>query len=101
MDDTHDQHTKILPSTEDLKIEAHNQNVRDVKTLRVELDVSLQKLKALPQSRETSLSITKIQEAIMWLGMDLKRLNDGVTCYPNSYNPNNTTIDPTADGLKL
>ena len=70
------------------------------KELRVELDVSLQKLKALPGSREASIAITKTQEAIMWLGMNLKRLNEP-NPYPNSYDPSNTTIEPTADGLKL
>lgn len=45
------------------------------KELRRDLDVQLQKLKGLPGSRERSLVITKLQEAIMWLGMDLKRLS--------------------------
>jgi len=70
------------------------------KQLRVELDKQLQFLKSLPNSRERSLSITKLQECIMWIGMDLKRLNEP-NPYPNSYNPSNTTIDKTADGLKL
>lgn len=70
------------------------------KSLRVELDNSLQKLKSLPSSRERSISITKVQEAIMWLGMDLKRLND-TRPYPSSYDPSNTKVEPTADGLKL
>lgn len=70
------------------------------KEIRRDLDAQLQKLKALPPSRERSLSITKIQEAIMWLGMDLKRLND-TRPYPSSYDPSNTKVEPTADGLKL
>lgn len=70
------------------------------KELRRDLDAQLQKLKALPPSRERSLSITKIQEAIMWLGMDLKRLND-TRPYPSSYDPSSTKVEPTADGLKL
>lgn len=70
------------------------------KELRRDLDAQLQKLKSLPGSRERSLSITKIQEAIMWLGMDLKRLND-TRPYPSSYDPSNTKVEPTADGLKL
>jgi hypothetical protein len=36
----------------------------------------------------------------MWLGMDLKRLYEP-NPYPNSYNPSNTVVEPTADGLKL
>lgn len=51
-------------------------------------------------SRERSLAITKLQEAIMWLGMDLKSIG-ATNPYPNSYNPSNAIIDPTADGLKL
>ena len=70
------------------------------KEIRVELDRTLQKLKAFGPSRERSLSITKLQEAIMWLGMDLKRL-DAPNPYPNSYKPENVIVDPTADGLKL
>lgn len=70
------------------------------KQLRVHFDAGLQQLKALPPSRERSLAITKIQEAIMWLGMDLKRLND-TRPYPSSYDPSTTTVEPTADGLQL
>lgn len=106
-------------------------------------------------SRERSIAITKLQESVMWLGMDLKAINDenrpseeaveaeakviyehnhcvdergryrpwvdagnslkqdearkearaklGLVPdpYPNSKDPSNTTIEPTADGLKL
>lgn len=45
------------------------------KQLRRDLDVQLQKLKALSASREHALVITNLQQAIMWLGMDLKRLS--------------------------
>lgn len=76
------------------------------KELRKSLDEKIQEVKALPSSRERSLVITKLQEAVMWLGMDLKRINElspGVlpNPYPNSKDPSNTKIDPTADGLKL
>lgn len=70
------------------------------KKLRVDLDAKLQELKSLTPSRERSLAITKLQEAIMWLGMDLKRLNQP-NPYPESYNPDNPTIEPTADNLKM
>lgn len=57
------------------------------------------------QSRERSLAITKLQEAVMWLGMDLKAINDesggAENPYPHSKDPSNTVIDKTADGLKL
>lgn len=70
------------------------------KTLRKNLDTQLQNLKKCPMSRERSLAITKLQESIMWLGMDLKRLNEP-NPYPQSYNAENTEIEETADNLKL
>jgi hypothetical protein len=70
------------------------------KELRRDIDAQIQKVKDLPTSRERSLAITKLQEAVMWLGMDLKRLNE-TNPYPNSKDPSNTKIEPTADGLKL
>lgn len=79
--------------------------VRTDKCLRAGLDAQLQTLKAAKPSRERSLATTKLQEAIMWLGMDLKRLNEGNPAvpspYPESYNPESLHIEPTADGLKL
>lgn len=104
-----------------------SQHVRISKELRVELDSTLQKLKqangeivlkveagaAVPdlkdiqrKSRERALAITKIQEAIMWLGMDLKGLkeaglSDEPNPYPESYNPASGEVAPTAQGLKL
>ena len=134
------------------------------KTARRDTDAIIQSIKSLPPSRERSLAITKLQEGVMWLGMDLKRINDsnpspsvppktGDECareaynrygsvtdfknfrgdpmpawdalppkiqeawvaaatiptentppgnpYPNSKDPSNTKIEPTADGLKL
>ena len=71
------------------------------KQLRQGMDKLLQELKVLPQSPERSLSVTKLQEAIMWLGMDLKRLGE-VNPYPSSKDPSTgIKIEPTADGLKL
>lgn len=70
------------------------------KQLRKDLDALLQKLQEADKSRERSLAITKIQEAIMWLGMDLKRLGT-VNPYPESKNPESLRIEPTADGLKM
>lgn len=76
------------------------------KEARRDGDALIQKIKALPPSRERSLAITKLQEAVMWLGMDLKRINDAdpgasPNPYPESKNPDNTQIEPTADGLRL
>lgn len=78
----------------------HDYEVIKDKELRRDLDAQIQKVKQLPPSRERSLAITKLQEAVMWLGMDLKRLNEA-NPYPNSKDPSNTKIEPTADGLKL
>jgi hypothetical protein len=133
-----------------------------VKELRRDTDAIIQRVKALPPSRERALTITKLQEGVMWLGMDLKRINEqdpqpcsppktlrqcaeeayarygavtdfknfrgdpmpafadlgekiqaaweaavnvaecaNLNPYPNSKDPSNTKIDPTADGLKL
>lgn len=94
MDDLFD-FTKDAPSAA-----FRDKNVKADKQLRVNLDAELQRMKSLPPSRETSLSITKLQESIMWLGMDLKRLNEA-NPYPDSYKPENTKIAPTADGMKM
>ena len=82
------------------------QQIIEDKALRRDTDAIIQRVKALPQSRERSLTITKLQEAVMWLGMDLKRINEeqpgaAENPYPNSKDPSNTKIEPTADGLKL
>ncbi len=92
-----------------------NHAIAQTKQLRKDLDEVLQLLKQFSEndytgnrapdqfvrgSRERSLAVTKIQEAIMWLGMDLKAIGTPDP-YPNSYNPSSPVIDPTADGLKL
>jgi len=87
------------------------------KELRRDLDAIIQRLRTgcgegiqpdgavTRRSRERSIVITKLQEAVMWLGMDLKAINDesggSENPYPNSKDPSNTKIEPTADGLKL
>ena len=71
-----------------------------IKQLRKDADDIIQRVRELEPCRETSLVITKLQEAVMWLGMDLKRLNQP-NPYPESKNPKSMRIDPTADGLKL
>jgi hypothetical protein len=89
---TRDKNTSMDPKIE-------HEVVSD-KTIRRDLDEIIQRVKELPASRERALTITKLQEGVMWLGMDLKRLNEP-NPYPNSKDPSNLTIDPTADGLKL
>lgn len=71
------------------------------KALRKTIDMIIQEVKDLPASRERSLAITKLQEAVMWLGMDLKRIGNP-NPYPSSKDPSTgDKIEPTADGLKL
>lgn len=98
--------------TENIQV---NPAIAQTKQLRKELDQVLQNLRrdsdknftgerspdhVVRISRERSLALTKIQEAIMWLGMDLKDLGTP-SPYPQSYNPESTVVEPTADGLKL
>lgn len=80
--------------------------VRAIKQFRKDIDVAIQRVKDIRGSRERSLCVTKLQEAVMWLGMDLKRIgeeNPGLVQnpYPNSKDPSTTKIDPTSDSLKL
>lgn len=76
-------------------------HVAETKQLRKDIDTQLQVLKnSERKSRERSLSVTKLQEAIMWLGMDLKDQAEP-NPYPESYNPASPVIEPTADGLRL
>jgi hypothetical protein len=85
--------------TSELKIDS-NSEILKIKELRVYIDEAIQKVKSMYGSRERSLVITKLQEAVMWLGMDLKRLGTA-NPYPNSRELSNTIVDKTADGLKL
>lgn len=72
-----------------------------IKELRKEIDEKIQKVRSLEPCKEVDLATIKLQEAVMWLGMDLKRLN-APNPYPNSKDPNTgDKIDPTADGLKF
>lgn len=90
------------------------------KELRRDIDGIIQRLKHVSDakrerctsddhtraSRERSICVTKLQEAVMWLGMDLKAINEEnpgaqENPYPDSKDPSNTKIAPTADGLKL
>lgn len=71
-----------------------------IKQCRKDIDEIIQRVRSLDSCRETSLVITKLQEAVMWLGMDLKRLNQP-NPYPESMNPESMRIEPTADDLKM
>lgn len=95
--------------------------IAQTKFLRKSLDDALQALRTagdknynglrspdfkVRSSRERSIAVTKVQEAIMWLGMDLKAINEespgaAPNPYPQSYNPESPKIEPTSEGLKL
>lgn len=78
-----------------------NLEIPKVKQLRKDIDDVIQRVKSLDNCREVSICITKLQEAVMWLGMNLKRIGD-VNPYPNSKDPSTgIKIDPTADNLKF
>lgn len=77
-----------------------SKEIVNTKQLRKDIDEIIQQVRELDSSRETSIVITKLQEAVMWLGMNLKRLG-AINPYPNSRDTNNTIVDPTADNLKF
>ena len=84
-------------------LESKERDIVESKELRVKLDnvlTDLHKATGNRRSRERSIAVTKLQEAIMWLGMDLKDIGTP-TPYPNSYNPSNTIVDKTADNLRF
>ncbi len=75
--------------------------IQKIKQLRQDIDSIIQRIRELESSRETSLSITKLQEGVMWLGMELKRRNEA-NPYPSSKDPSTgDKIEPTADNLKF
>lgn len=76
------------------------EEIRNTKQLRKDIDEIIQRVKNLPSCGETIIIRTKLQEAVMWLGMNLKRIHD-TNPYPESKNPNSLKIEPTADNLKL
>ena len=88
--------TNIAPSAE----ETRNAAIIATKELRVQIDAAIQAARSVKGSREMSLVITKLQEAVMWAGMNLKELGTP-NPYPNSRDATNTIVDPTAQGLKL
>ena len=78
-----------------------NLEIPKVKQLRKDIDDVIQRVKVLDDCREVSICITKLQEAVMWLGMDLKRIG-AINPYPSSKDPSTgTKIEPTADNLKF
>lgn len=83
-----------------------DEHIKAVKCCHIECDKVIQMIRECPagNSRETALAITNAQQCVMWLGMELKRCHEmgyGQNPYPNSKDPSNTIIEPTADGLKM
>ena len=71
------------------------------KQLRKDIDEVLQRVKELSFTRERSLTVTKLQEGIMWLGMHLKAINS-LNPYPECKDPKSGDyVAPTADGLRF
>lgn len=90
-----------MEPTKGARLFTYEEEVTGNKQLRKDADDIIQRVKDLPPSRERSLAITKFQEGVMWLGMDLKRLGES-NPYPSSKDASTgTVIEPTADGLKL
>lgn len=90
------------PRTAESVAEGH---IKATKRLRVQIDQAIQALKREQSqsdgaSAERQIALRKLQEAVMWMGMDLKE-RGAANPYPNSYNPSNAVVDATADGLKL
>lgn len=83
-----------------IKVMDITKEVPAIKQLRKDTDEIIQRVRELESCHETNIVITKLQEAVMWLGMDLKRLNQP-NPYPESKNPESMKIEPTADGLKM
>lgn len=98
---------------------ASETRIKQDKDWRQRLDAILQEMKEANGStlkvqpgkvtglgRHRSLAITHLEDTIMRLGMDMKEVNEmdpgaAPTPYPESYNPANAKVEPTADGIKL
>ncbi len=67
-----------------------------IKDTRRRLDGIAILIKYIDKSRENSLAITSLELSKMWLGKVLKELGTA-NPYPESKNPENQKIEPTAD----
>lgn len=76
---------------------AERDPIAETKLLRKEIRDLYQTLQtSARQSRPRSIARTKLEEASMWLGKDLQDLNPDGNPYPNSHDPSNLVVDPTA-----
>ena len=73
--------------------------IPNIKQCRKDIYDVIESVRKLESCKEVEICIIIHQEACMWLGMDLKRLND-INPYPSSKDPSTgTKIEPTADNL--
>lgn len=102
MEDSKTTGPEASPDTASYRSDANPNADRIVfmKQMRVYLDAGLQKMKSTAPSRNLALAITELEYSIMRLGMELKDIGTP-NPYPNSYKPENTIVEPTADGLKM
>lgn len=93
-----------------------DEKIVQVKQWRKDLDVVLQQMKNDMTDRppkefeigrylhsaneQQYFAVHELENCIMRLGQTLKHLGTE-NPYPNSYDPSNTKVDPTADGLKI
>ena len=71
-----------------------------LKDQRVRIDALVQELKKTKSSAEETLSYRFLQQAKHYLGEALSEIG-AQNPYPNSMNPSNTIVDPTADVAKI
>lgn len=72
-----------------------------IKQCRKEIDSLIQEVRLIGNSNPVEYSLKALTEGCMWLGMELKRLNEPDP-YPSSKDPSTgDTIEQTADNLKL
>ena len=82
-----------------LLFEKHlNNEIIMSKQVRIDVDDIIRRIDNMPISDEKNIALIKLKEAIMWMGMNLKRLGNP-NPYPNSRNTNNEKVDKTADNL--
>ena len=78
-----------------------NLEIPKVKQLRKDIDGVIQRVKSLDDCREVSICITKLQEAVMWLGMDLKRIENINSCPNTKDSSKGTNINHNSNNLKF
>ena len=90
--------------------------IKQSKDWRSRLDSILQEMKAQQaeerkgpphdSGRHLAIAVTAVEDGIMRNGMRMKEIdatNPGTAPnpYPSSYDPKSSTVEPTADGLKM